>query len=459
MKPMQPLQPPIEPMPGALRFAFVTTFYPPHHFGGDAVAVRLHAESLARRGHQVDVVYDLDPVLALQPDADPDPPDLGGGVRVHRLRSRLGVLSAIATHQTGRPVVQARRLRRLLEVGPDVIHFHNVSLVGGPGILAYGSAIKLYTAHEHWLICPTHVLWRHRREPCVERQCLRCLLHYRRPPQLWRWTGAVDRAAREVDVFCSPSRFSIDKHAAMGFAHPMRLLPPFLPDDPAPESGPREEVGKPPVFLFVGRLDRMKGLDDVIPLFTGERAPGELWIAGRGEHEGALRDLAGAAPAVRFLGWVDPPRVRSLLRAARALIVPSQGFEVFGMVLLEAFRDATPVIARRRGALIEVVEAAGGGLLFDDPAELRSAIERLAADPALARELGARARAAFVENWSEELFMRRYLGMIAEIAARRGRSDVLDRLGRNVANGAGLPGSLPEGGGKLRPYTEQRSHF
>ena len=429
-------------MPGPLRFAFVTTFYPPHHFGGDAVLVQSMAEALARRGHAVDVIYDFDAFAALAPGADPNPPAAAGGVKVHRLRSRLGRLSVLATHQLGRPVVHARRLRRLL-ADRDVIHFHNVSLVGGPGVLRYGSGLKLYTAHEYWLICPTHVLWRHRREPCVERQCVRCLVHYRRPPQLWRLTGALGRAARHVDAFCSPSRFSIDKHRELGFAPPMRMLPAFLPDDPplddppgdaTPLGAPPLDAGTgardagPPIFLFVGRLERIKGLHEVIPHFARPDPPGELWIAGQGSEEGALRALAGGAPAVRFLGWVEPGAVRALLRAARALIVPSVGFEVFGLVTLEAFREGTPVIARRRGALPEAVEATGGGILFETAAELGAAIDRLAADPALASTLGERARAGFAARWSEQTFLRDYFDLLRELAQRRARPDLLERL-------------------------------
>ncbi len=40
-----------------LRFAMITTFYPPHHFGGDAIFVQRLAQALARRGHSVDVIY------------------------------------------------------------------------------------------------------------------------------------------------------------------------------------------------------------------------------------------------------------------------------------------------------------------------------------------------------------------------------------------------------------------
>jgi hypothetical protein len=92
------------------------------------------------------------------------------------------------THQLGYPIVHGRAIERLMQDrGFDVVVFNNVSLVGGPGILSYGAgATTVYVAHEHWLVCPTHVLWRFNREPCDARMCGRCVLAYRRPPQLWR---------------------------------------------------------------------------------------------------------------------------------------------------------------------------------------------------------------------------------------------------------------------------------
>jgi glycosyltransferase involved in cell wall biosynthesis len=287
------------------------------------------------------------------------------------------------------------------------------------------------------------VLWRHDREACAGRECLRCVARYHRPPQLWRWTGLLERSARHVDAFCSPSRFSIDKHREFGFERPMELLPPFLPDTPVPLDGGAEEAQRgsaadaaAPMFLFVGRLERIKGLQDVIPVFTGDLGDlggdagrAELWIAGDGKQEEELRRLAGGAPRVRFLGRITSDAVRRLLRRARALIVPSAGFEVFPLVLLEAFREGTPVIARRLGPMPEVVTASGGGLLFTTRADLRAAIERLARDPGEARRLGASARLGFESQWSEEAFLRRYLELIAGLAREKGRADVLRRLG------------------------------
>ena len=209
-----------------LRFCFLTTFYPPYSFGGDGIAVQRLARGLVRAGHHVTVLHDVDAYSALARSqvevGDPEPP----GLDVVPLRSGAGGLSAILTQQLGRPVLNGRRIDRILREGEfDVINFHNVSLVGGPALLRHGRALKVYMAHEHWLVCPTHVLWRHGRELCTGRQCLRCQLSYRRPPQVWRWTGLLERHLDDIHVFIAMSEFSRDKHREFGFPRDMEILP------------------------------------------------------------------------------------------------------------------------------------------------------------------------------------------------------------------------------------------
>nr|MBP9201751.1 glycosyltransferase [Gemmatimonadales bacterium] len=192
-----------------LRFAFLTTFYPPHNFGGDGIGIQRLARGLVRAGHHVTVIHDVDAYNSLRQGAEPEAPPEPAGLEVIRLRSGLGTLSPLLTQQLGRPVVNGPRIARILDEGKfDVINFHNVSLIGGPGLFKYGRGLKLYMAHEHWLVCPSHVLWRHNRELCTGRQCFRCQVSYRRPPQLWRWTGYLERELRHVDAFIAMSEFS-----------------------------------------------------------------------------------------------------------------------------------------------------------------------------------------------------------------------------------------------------------
>jgi glycosyltransferase involved in cell wall biosynthesis len=409
-----------------LRIGMLTTFYPPYNFGGDGIGVERLATALARRGHEVTVVHDVDAyeVLAPAPVAAPPTPSVPG-LRVVPLRSGLGAASPLLTQQAGRPVANGRRIRRLVERERfDVTFFHNVSLIGGAGLLGYGSGVTLYEAHEHWLVGPSHVLGRHGREPCTGRQCLRCTLHHRRPPQLWRYTGYLERQLRHVDAFIAKSDFSRLKHREFGFAREMEVIPYFLPDAPAPSLAERPAAPHPrPYFLFVGRLERIKGLDDVIPMMR-QLPDVDLLVAGDGEHGAALRALADGAPNVRFLGRVAPDALRAYYEHALALVVPSVCFETFGIILIEAFRQGTPVIARRIGPFPEIVERAGGGLLFETQDELVAAMRALHASPGRRTELARAGQAAFARHWSESAVLPHYIELIARTAAARGMTEV-----------------------------------
>lgn len=412
-----------------LRFCFLTTFYPPHNFGGDGIGIQRLARGLARSGHHVTVLHDVDAYAALArgsvPAGEPEPV----GIDVVPLKSGLGLLSPLLTQQFGRPVANGRRIGRILARGQfDVINFHNISLIGGPGILRYGAGIKLYMAHEHWLVCPTHVLWRHGRELCTGRQCLRCQLAYRRPPQWWRWTGLLERELVHVDTFIAMSEFSRAKHREFGFPREMEVLPYFLPETSEGSAGSGAERPQArPYFLFVGRLERIKGLQDVLPAFADEGVT-DLLIAGDGEFGVELRSLASEMPRVRFLGRLPGAELARLYRHAVALIVPSLCYETFGIILLEAFRQSTPVIARRLGPLPEITTTARGGEIFSTTDELISAMGRLSGDPAYRDQLGRSGRRAFEEHWSESVVVPQYLEIIRKTAERKQEHRVLERL-------------------------------
>jgi len=416
-----------------LRFCMISTFYPPHNFGGDGMGIQRLSHALARRGHEVTIVHDTDAYDMLSPRPAPPAEAEPAGITVHRLKNRLGTLSNLLTQQTGHPVVNGRRIRRIVEEGDfDVITFHNISLVGGPGLLRIGAGLKLYMAHEHWLVCPTHVLWRHGRERCDAKECVRCVLNHRRPPQLWRSTGMLERELHNVDTFIAMSEFSRTKHAEFGFTRPMEVLPYFLPDLTTEEQQePGNTVGESPhprpFFLFVGRLEKIKGLDDVIPLFR-EDIGADLLIAGDGEYGDTLRELGGGLDRVHFLGRIHPDELARYYAHAKALIVPSVCFETFGIILIESFRQGTPVIARRLGPFPEIVEKAGAGALFETDDELRLAMARFVDDDGYRDRLGKAGREAFSAHWSESAVVPQYLDIVARSAEARGMTSLLDKL-------------------------------
>ena len=408
-----------------LRFCLVTTFYPPAHFGGDARFVENLAQALVEDGHHVEVVHCLDSYRLLAPWRPVVPPPAEHPhLVIHRLHSPLGRLSPLVTNQLGHPLLQRHRLRRLLDRDFDIIHYHNVSLVGGPAVLRYGNAVKLYSTHEFWLVCPMHILHKFNQRPCESRACLRCSLSFLRPPQWWRYSGLLARAARAVDLYLSPSNFCIDKHRELGWTAPFARLPNFVPEakhrlEPARVPPTR------PYFLFVGRLEKIKGVQTVIPLFRD--FPGaDLWIVGRGGYEAELRRLAGSASNIRFLGYHPGDSLPGLYHGATALLVPSLCYEVFPTVIMEAFQQGTPVIARDLGGMREIVEESQGGLLFRDDEELVRARQSLLADHVLRDRLGQCGQEACRRIYSKEAHLARYYELIEQCQLRRQKRPVSD---------------------------------
>jgi glycosyltransferase involved in cell wall biosynthesis len=397
-----------------MTFAMLTTFFGPHSFGGDAAFVDRLARALARHGHDVHVIYCRDAFELSKAGLSPRPYEPPPGVTIHALASPFGPLSPLATHQTGRPWFKLRAIRRILDaIRPEVVHFHNLSLIGGPGLLEIDvpGAVKLMTAHEHWLVCPQHVLWRYDGTVCEATDCVRCCLLGKRPPQLWRGGGRMARGLQSLDALIAPSRSTIREHARRGIDVPMHHLPYFLPRDYTglPEiASPRHDR---PYVAAAGRLELIKGFQDVIDVMP--RLPGlDLRIAGAGAYEVELRHRAAGMTNVHFEGRLDGPRVAALFRGARAVVVPSLVYETFGYVVLEAFDERTPVVVRDLGALPELVAESGGGIVFKTADELVAALDRLASDEALRDELGENGHRARHARWSEAVHLARYFELI-----------------------------------------------
>jgi len=405
-----------------MRFCMVTTFYGAHSFGGDAAYVDRLARALTRRGHEVHVVHCVDAFNAVRGDHPLRPFEPPPGVQVHSLKSRFGILSPLATQMTGRPVFKTEALRPILEdLATDVAHFHNISLIGGPKVLELGGrAVRLMTAHEHWLICPMHLLWKYDRERCEKPDCARCCMAGRRPPQAWRYTGLINRSLRNLDALLFPSRHALEEHRIRGIGAPLVHLPYFLPDDWS--GGIEDEEPEPterPYVAAAGRLVRMKGFQRLIPLMN-YLPEVDLRIAGAGPFEPQLRALAEGLPNVKFEGLLGRPSLARLFRGARAVVVPSLFPETFGYVVLEAFSVRTPVVVNvNGGALYENGVLSGGGLGFRTDAEMLWAIRRLAHDDRLRDELSTAGYERRIGDWSEAAHLDRYLSMIRSIRSAR----------------------------------------
>jgi glycosyltransferase involved in cell wall biosynthesis len=399
-----------------MRFCMVTTFYPPYHSGGCATYVRALSRTLVDQGHEVEVIHCID-AYRLRNKHEPTAEAADDGIVVHRLESRFGFLSPLISQQTGHPGLKSSAERAILAKPFDVVNFHNISLIGGPAILSWSRApVTLYTLHEHWLLCPTHFFWKNRSKPCDRPTCFSCCIASGIPPQLWRYTTLVQRAVAHVDVLLAPSEYTAARHRDAGLPR-VKVLPLFSAITPPSDSVPRQ--GDRPRFLFVGRLVAAKGIVPLLEEFALLPAY-DLLVIGDGELRGELESRFATSHNIRFLGHLPQSELVPAYQEATALIFPTLVPETFGLTIVEAFACGTPVIVHDVGGSRELVDETGAGFVYRNREELRAALSQLAANTGLRERLGRRARESFLQSYTPQQHLKRYLEHVNVVRDAKG---------------------------------------
>jgi glycosyltransferase involved in cell wall biosynthesis len=267
----------------------------------------------------------------------------------------------------------------------DVVHVHNLFPTLSPSVLdSAGDVPVILTLHNYRLMCLPADLFRDGRvcERCVGRipwrgVAFRC---YRGSAlgsgvlatslSVHRALGSFDRVTR----FLAVSQFVKQKHVEAGI-DPDRILVKRHFAWPAPR---RERAGE--YFVYLGRLAPEKGVETLLEAWRRGPSLGGLLVVGDGPIEQALRRDAPAG--VEFVSRVDAARVPSILRRARALLVPSRWHEPAHRGVLEAYAVGVPVVASRVGGLTEVVRNDETGILVapDSPAAWHDAVGSLLSD-------------------------------------------------------------------------------
>ncbi|HJU87620.1 MAG TPA: glycosyltransferase family 4 protein [Gemmatimonadota bacterium] len=191
-----------------------------------------------------------------------------------------------------------------------------------------------------------------------------------------------------------------------------------LPED---EPGDRGQPAGPPRILFVGRLVARKGVDRLLEaLATIADREWRLEIVGFGPERDPLERRAtdlGLSGRVEFLGRVSNDALVAAYRRAACFVLPATlderaDTEGLGVVLLEAMSYGVPVIATRRGGIVDIVEDGRTGVLVEDePEELARAVASILDDPQRGRALGSAGRASVRERFGWDSIVDRLDGV------------------------------------------------
>jgi glycosyltransferase involved in cell wall biosynthesis len=177
-------------------------------------------------------------------------------------------------------------------------------------------------------------------------------------------------------------------------------------------------AGRGGYLAFIGRISPEKRLDTAIEIARRFGMP--LRIAAKVDKvdrtyfEEVIRPLLGA-PHAEFLGEISDAEKGRFLGDAAALLFPVDWPEPFGLAMIEAMANGTPVIAMRRGAVPEIVDSGVTGFIVDD---LAGALDALPHALLLDR---ARVRQQFERRFSGERMARDYVAVYEELQRGTGR--------------------------------------
>ena len=252
-------------------------------------------------------------------------------------------------------------------------------------------------------------------------------------PEPWRtrsWDALAERA-RDVDACVAPSRYYAELMGGqmrLG-AERVRVIPNGVAIEET-SNVERRTLNVEPTVGYLARFVPGKGLGLVVEAFIllkkrGRFPDAKLRCAGAmtaddERYVAALKrqlDEAGCAGDAEFLPNVSREEKAAFLQSLTLLSVPASYGEAFGLYLIEAWAAGVPVVQPRCAAFPELVEATGGGILCEPGSAeaLADGWESLLAEPAKAREMGARGRAEVEREFSMPRMAERFVALTREM--------------------------------------------
>lgn len=388
-----------------------STFYPAYGVGGDAFHVKWLAEGLTRIGHGVHVLYSKD-AHKIKKRGLPEKSE-HSHVYIYTFETRFDG-SPYVTYILGNSRLINKKFEGLVkDVKPDVVHHHNISLLGYSILKKRGDYLNLYTSHDYWLICQQNNLLKNGSEMCDGGSCFFCALRCGRPPQLWRYRKEFKEAVGNIDILIAPSNY-VRNRISENFDVKAVMIPNFAPEPP----NPIKPSGFSNFFLYAGVLGKHKGIMSLINIYKeiGDEIDAKLLIVGDGSLRDKIKEFVkrnGLENKIVPIGWVDRSLLYRLLKEADALVMPSIWPENCPLIALEALSVGTPIVASDKGGLPEIVEKIDKDLIYNSTDELRQILlnfNRM-------KYSSYTVKAIYRKHYSPESYIEKYVELWKEVDA------------------------------------------
>jgi len=338
---------------------------------------------------------------------------------------RMSVLAAPRTIGRMFWSFEARRKLRafLVKEKPDVVHLHNIYSQMSPsilGILRDFGVPTVMTVHDYGVISANYSLFddsgidikgsflsvvrrRGVKRSYIASFIVACVSLFHRTIHVYE---------KGIDKMIFTTEFVRGLFAAHGWIGDTGTVLPYVVSLEGEDLNGYADDG---YLFFAGRLHKTKGVHILIEAALKSGVP--LKIAGDGPDMAELRMQAGAATNIEFLGSIPRRDVLSLMRRARAVVVPSVWLEPFGLVALEPQGLRTAVIASKIGGLGEVLVDGQTGFYVEpeDIDGLARVMRRIYEDPGLARKMGEMGRLRYEAVYDVDVHMEKLKNIYDEV--------------------------------------------
>lgn len=322
--------------------------------------------------------------------------------------------------------------RLLVDTNPDLVYamqYHNKI---SPSIIDAAKDLGIPVVHrisDFQYMCPNGLFYNDVQGVCEE--CLsgnkwncvknKCVLNSRVYSAIKLGAKMLHDAmhiTRKIDAFVVPSSFTLGKLEEYGIPREkLNHIPTFFnlkEEDP--------QVGYEPFVLFIGRIEKQKGLMTLVKTF--ECTDYNLKIIGfssDGYEEELKAYLSGKRHRIEFLGKMDFERIARYLKSCLCTVVPSEWYDNFPNVILESFAYKKAVVATGFGSLIELVRNGETGLTFkyQDVEDFRKKIAYLFDNPKEAEAMGNNGFRDILAHYSPAEHYGRLMRLFDDVTSKR----------------------------------------
>lgn len=289
---------------------------------------------------------------------------------------------------------------------PDICHVHNTFPIVTPVVYdvckAKGVPV-VQTLHNYKMVCTNSLLFHNGDvcEVCLNKSLYNSIKHrcYRGSYFATAAQAHVIQAHRKrgtwensIDKYICLTDFQKDKLIAGGM-NPKKMM---VKHNFLSEAGANVQLGS--FFLFVGRLNDSKGLQDLLYLFAHNSAS-KFVLIGKSDNPEVFNEFDN----VDHLGEQDRSIVLEYMRKCKAVLFPSKYYEGMPMVILEAFSHKKPVIARNTGAMSSMIEHEFNGFKYEDKDSFVTQVRLMDRDESLVQRLGDNAFKDYEAKYSREI--------------------------------------------------------